>query len=290
MMVLVRDAKQRRAGVLGRIRDIHLAFERGIFGIAAVILFLLLWESLGRGWWADLLHIEALRVKPIMLSSPSTIAAAAWQMYFVTGEMWHHLHVSGLEFILAFLAAATFGIPAGLVAGRYRDLSYAVDPLLSALNATPQVALVPLVVLWMGTGLGARVFIIGLLMIVPLMMNSFAAMRTIEPKYLALAHSFGAGEWTVFRTIIVPAAIPFLLTGTRLAIGRGMIGVVVAEIYGAPIGVGFMINQAGQTFQTAKVFVGVLSIVVAGLVLSEAVRRIERRFERWRPQTQDLQP
>jgi NitT/TauT family transport system permease protein len=123
-----------------------------------------------------------------------------------------------------------------------------------------------------------------------LMINSFAAMRTVEPKYLTLAHSFGAGEWTVFRTIILPAATPFLLVGTRLAIGRGMIGVVVGEIYGAPVGIGFMINQAGQTFQTAKVFVGVLTIVVAGLVLSEAVRRVERRTERWRPQAQEQQP
>jgi NitT/TauT family transport system permease protein len=292
MTVLVkqRHAEPRHAGVLRGIREAYLTYERGILGVAAVTLFLLLWEGLGRGWWADLLGVGALRVKPIMLSSPSTIAATAWQMYFVTGEMWRHLGVSALEFVLAFLAAAALGIPAGLVAGRYRDLSYAVDPLLNALNATPQVALVPLVVLWMGTGLGARVFIIGLLMIVPLMINSFAAMRTVEPKYLTLAHSFGAREWMVFRSIIVPAAIPFLLTGIRLAIGRGMIGVVVGEIYGAPVGVGFMINQAGQTFQTAKVFVGVLTIVAAGLVISEAVRGFERRVERWRPQVQDQQP
>jgi NitT/TauT family transport system permease protein len=289
MTVLVKErhADQRQPGALRRIRDVYLTCERGILGAAAFTLFLLLWEGLGRGWWADLLHIGALRVKPIMLSSPSTIAAAAWQMYFVTGEMWRDLGVSGLEFLLAFLAAAAFGIPFGLVAGRYRDLSYAVDPLLNALNATPQVALVPLVVLWMGTGLGARVFIIGLLMIVPLMINSFAAMRTVEPKYLTLARSFSAGEWTVFRTVIVPAAIPFLLTGIRLAIGRGMIGIVVGEIYGAPVGIGFVINQAGQTFQTAKVFVGVLTLVVVGLALSEAVRGLERRVERWRPQAQD---
>lgn len=292
MTVLVRPryAEQGQAGVLRHIREAYLTYERGILGVAAFALFLFLWEGLGRGWWAELLHLGALRVKPIMLSSPSTVAAAAWRMYFVTGEIWRDLGVSGLEFLLAFLAAAALGIPLGLVAGRYRNLSYAVDPLLNALNATPQVALVPLVVLWMGTGLGARVFIIGLLMVVPLMINSFAAMRTVEPKYLTLARSFGASEWMVFRTVIIPAAIPFLLTGIRLAIGRGMIGVVVGEIYGAPVGIGFMINQAGQTFQTAKVFVGVLTLVAVGLTLSEAVRDIGRRVERWRPQIQDQQP
>jgi ABC-type nitrate/sulfonate/bicarbonate transport system permease component len=292
MTVLVKQryAEQRPAGAPHVIREVYLTYERGILGVAALTLFLLLWEGLARGWWADLFHLAALRVKPIMLSSPSTIAATAWQMYFVTGEIWRDLGFSGREFLLALLVAAALGIPAGLIAGRYRNLSYAVDPLLNALNATPQVALVPLVVLWMGTGLGARVFIIALLMIVSLMINSFAAIRTVEPKYLTLAHSFGAGEWTVFRTIILPAATPFLLVGTRLAIGRGMIGVVVGEIYGAPVGIGFMINQAGQTFQTAKVFVGVLTIVVVGLVLSEAVRRVERRVERWRPQVQEQQP
>jgi NitT/TauT family transport system permease protein len=292
MTVLVkrRYGERRRGGALDAVRGAYLAYERGILGVAAFTLFLVLWEGLARGWWGDLLHVGALRVKPIMLSSPSTIAATAWQMYFVTGEIWRDLGFSGLEFLLALLVAAALGIPAGLLAGRYRNLSYAVDPLLNALNATPQVALVPLVVLWIGTALGARVFIIALLMIVPLMINSFAAMRTIEPKYLTLARSFGAGEWMVFRTIVLPAATPFLLVGTRLAIGRGMIGVVVGEIYGAPVGLGFMINQAGQTFQTAKVFVGVLTIVVVGLGLSETVRRVERRVERWRPQAEEQRP
>ncbi|HTH97464.1 MAG TPA: ABC transporter permease [Stellaceae bacterium] len=289
MTVLVKPqaAEKRPPGVLDVIRDTYFAYERGILGVLAFVLFLLIWEGLGRGWWADLFHAESLRVKPIMLSAPSTIAAAAWHMYFVTGEMWRHLGLSGFEFLLGFLASCFIGIPAGLICGRYRDLAYAAEPLLNALNATPQVALIPLVVLWIGTGLGARVFIIALLMIVPLIINGFAAMRTVEPKYLTLAKSFGAGEWTVFRTIILPASTPFLLAGIRLSIGRGMIGIVVGEIYGAPVGIGVMINQAGQTFQTAKVFVGVLTIVICGLVLSEVVRRIERRVERWRPQIQE---
>jgi ABC-type nitrate/sulfonate/bicarbonate transport system permease component len=287
------SAAQHKTGMLAVLRETYVTFERGILGVLAVAVFLFIWEGLGRGWWADLLHpllgsgTDALRVKPIMLSSPSTIAATAWQMYFVTGEMWPHLALSGLEFIVAFAIAAVLGIPAGLISGRYRDLSYAVDPLLNALNATPQVALVPLVVLWIGTGFWARVFIIALLMIVPLLINGNAAVRTVEPKLLTLARSVSASEARIFRTIILPASAPFLLAGIRLAIGRGMIGIVVGEIYGSSTGVGVMINQAGQTFQTAKVFVGVLTIVVAGLVLSELVRRIERRVEIWRPQAQE---
>ncbi|MDQ0304953.1 ABC transporter permease [Ancylobacter polymorphus] len=273
------------------LRESYLACERGILGALAMAVFLVAWEGLARGWWADLLQpalgtaANVLRIRPIFLASPSAIAEMAFQMYFVTGEIWPHLGLSAFEFVVGFLIAASIGIPLGLVAGRYRLLSYAVEPLLAALNATPQVALLPLVVLWMGTGLPARIFIIVLLMIVPILINSHAAVRTIDPKWLRLARSFSASEWRLFRTIVLPAAVPFLLAGVRLAIGRGMIGIVVGEIYGSAVGVGVMINQAGSTFQTTRVFVGILTIVVAGLVLSEVVRRIERRVEVWRPST-----
>lgn len=270
------------------LRETYLAFERPILGCLAFLVFLLLWEGLARGWWAGMLEpvigeaAGALRIRPIFLAAPSTILSLSWQLYVVTGEMWRHLGLSAFEFVAGFLIAAAIGIPAGLIFGRYRLLSYAVEPLLTALNATPQVALVPLVVLWMGTGVPARIFIIVLLMIVPILINAHASVRTIDPKWLKLASSFSASEATLFRTIILPASVPFLLAGTRLAIGRGMIGIVVGEIYGSATGIGVMINRAGSTFQTARVFVGILTIVVAGLILSELVRRVERRVEVWR--------
>jgi NitT/TauT family transport system permease protein len=282
--------------IRARLRAFYLAFERGILGAVAIILFLLAWEGLARGWWADLLHpvigsaADALKVKPIFLASPSAIVATGYQLYFVSGEMWRHLGLSAFEFAVAFAIATMLGIPTGLISGRYRMLSDVVTPLLTALNATPQVALIPLVVLWMGTGLPARIFIIALLMIVPILINAHAAVRTIEPKLLKLARSMSASEAQVFRTIILPASMPFLLAGIRLSIGRGMIGIVVGEIYGSSVGVGVMINQAGTTFQTARVFVGVITIVMAGLVLSEIVRQIERRVEVWRQPSSDQRP
>ena len=170
-----------------------------------------------------------------------------------------------------------------LAAGWYRRLSYAVEPFLAALNATPQVAFLPLIVVWVGTGLGARVLIIFLLAVLPIAINAHAAVRTTDPRLVKVAASFSAGDWRLFRTIILPGAVPFLLAGLRLAIGRGMIGVVVGEIYGSATGVGAMINQAGSRFQTDKVFVGVLTIVAIGVLLVEIVQRIERRVEVWRP-------
>jgi ABC-type nitrate/sulfonate/bicarbonate transport system permease component len=266
----------------------YLAHERTILGVAALLILLIVWEGLGRGWWADLLSpllgraADALRLKPIFVSSPSAVAAAAWSLFFVSGTIWPHLAASGLELALGLSAAILIGVPLGLVCGRYRLPSHAVAPFVSALNATPQVALLPLVVLWIGTGLAARVFIIFLLCVLPLFINAHAAVRTSDPRLLTVARSFSASEAFTFRTIIVPSAIPFLLAGLRLAIGRGMIGIVVGEIYGGATGVGFMINRAGATFETDVVFVGVFTIVAAGLVLTELVRRIETAVGAWR--------
>ena len=266
----------------------YLAHERAILGLAALLAVLVAWEGLARGWWADLLApllgptAQALRLKPIFVSSPSAVAAAAWSLFVVSGKIWPHLAASGLELALGLGLSLLVGVPLGLVSGRWRALSHAVAPFVAALNATPQVALLPLVVLWIGTGLGARVFIIFLLTVLPLFINAHAAVRTTDPRLLTVARSFAASEFFTFRSIIVPSAIPFLLAGLRLAIGRGMIGIVVGELTGAAIGVGFMINRAGATFDTDMVFVGVLTIVAAGLVLTELVRRIESAVGAWR--------
>jgi ABC-type nitrate/sulfonate/bicarbonate transport system permease component len=265
--------------------------ERAILGGAMVLLFLLAWEGFERGWWTELLRpllgasAERFTLKSIFISSPTLVAQAAWRMFFVTGEIWRDLGWSGVGYTLGLAFAIAIGIPLGLAAGWYRRFSYAVAPFLSALNATPQVAFLPLIVVWVGTGLGARVLIIFLLAVLPIAINAHAAVRTTDPRLVKVAASFGAGDWRLFRTIVLPSALPFLLAGLRLAVGRGMIGVVVGEIYGSASGIGAMINQAGSRFQTDQVFVGVLTIVAAGVILVEIVGRIERRFDAWRPTT-----
>src|SRR6476661_9689139 len=267
----------------------YVAHERAILGTLMVILFLVAWEGLERGWWACLLHpllgasAERWQLKPIFISSPTLVAAAAYRMFFVTGEIWRDLAWSGMSYVLGLALAIAVGIPLGLAAGWYRRFSYAVEPLLAALNATPQVAFLPLLVIWVGTGVGTRVLIIFLLAVLPLAINAHAAVRTTDPRLIKVAASFSAGDWRLFRTIILPSTIPFLLAGLRLAVGRGMIGVVVGEIYGSGAGIGAMISQAGSRFQTDKVFVGVLAIVAIGVTLVEIVRRIERSVDVWRP-------
>jgi ABC-type nitrate/sulfonate/bicarbonate transport system permease component len=270
----------------------YARYERAILGAVMVLMALLAWEGLERGWWADALHpvlgesAERLQLERIFISSPTLVATAAFRMFFVTGEIWRDIAWSSLGYGLGLALAIAIGIPLGLAAGWYRRFSYAIDPFLTALNATPQVAFLPLIVVWVGTGLGARVLIIVLLAVLPIAINARAAVRTTDPRLIKVAASFGAGDVRLFQTIILPSAVPFLLAGLRLAIGRGMIGVVVGEIYGSAAGIGAMISQAGSRFQTDRVFVGVLTIVAAGMILIEIVQRIERRVEDWRPPVQ----
>jgi NitT/TauT family transport system permease protein len=276
------------AGVAGW-RRLYLAHERAILGTTVVVLFLMFWEGAERGWWADSLRpfigpaAARWQLKPIFISSPTLIARAAFHMIFVTGEIWPDLGWSSLEFVLGVGLAIAVGIPLGLAAGWYRRFSYAVEPFLAALNATPQVAFLPLIIVWVGTGLATKVLIIFLLAVLPIAINANAAVRTTDPRLLRVAQSFSARDWMLFRSIILPSAVPFLLAGLRLAVGRGMIGIVVGEIYGSAAGVGMMINLAGAKFETDKVFVGVLTIAAAGVMLVEIIRRIERRVEVWRP-------
>jgi ABC-type nitrate/sulfonate/bicarbonate transport system permease component len=273
-------------------QSFYLRHERAILGSAMVLLALLVWEGLERGWWADAMHpilgesAERLQLERIFISSPTLVASAAFRMFFVTGEIWRDIAWSAFGYGLGLALAIAIGIPLGLAAGWYRRFSYAIDPFLTALNATPQVAFLPLIVVWVGTGLGARVLIIVLLAVLPIAINARAAVRTTDPRLIKVAASFGASDVRLFRTIILPSAVPFLLAALRLAIGRGMIGVVVGEIYGSAAGIGAMISQAGSRFQTDRVFVGVLTIVAFGMILIEIVQRIERRVEGWRPPVQ----
>src|ERR1700756_1842723 len=208
----------------------YLAHERAILGTLMVLLVLIAWEGLERGWWADALRpllgdsAERFQLKPIFISSPTLVAAAAFRMFFITGEIWRDLAWSGAGYVLGLGLAIAVGIPLGLAGGWYRRFSYALEPFLSALNATPQVAFLPLIVVWVGTGLGQRVLIIFLLAVLPLAINAHAAVRPPDPRLVKVASSLGASDWRLLRTIILPSSVPFLLAGLRLAVRRGVIG------------------------------------------------------------------
>jgi NitT/TauT family transport system permease protein len=167
--------------------------------------------------------------------------------------------------------------------GWYRRVAYVLDPFVNAFYATPRVALLPLVVIWVGIGIWSKIAIVFLGAVFPVLLSTYSGVRTTDARLLRAARSFGADDLQIFRTLILPGSVPFIVTGLRLGVGRALIGVVVGELYAATAGIGFLISVAGNSFQTDKVFVGVLLIALVGIVSMELLGRLERRFERWRP-------
>jgi NitT/TauT family transport system permease protein len=251
----------------------YLNQERKILGTTAVILFLTVWELCGNVFQV---------INPMFMSAPSLVFKAAVQL-FTSGEIWNDLYVSGIEFFWGYALSVVFAIPFGIAIGWYKKFAYICDPFVNAMNATPRVALLPLVIIWLGIGIMSKIGIIFLGAVFPLLINTRDGVKTTPANLLTAARSFGASEWQIFRSVVLPSTVPFILTGLRLAVGRALIGVMVGELYAATAGIGFMITVAGATFQTDKVFVGVLIFAITGMLMTDVLDRIEHRFDRWRP-------
>jgi NitT/TauT family transport system permease protein len=158
-----------------------------------------------------------------------------------------------------------------------------LDPFVSALYATPRIALLPLMMIWFGIGLGSKIAIVFLGAVFPILVNTITGVRTINADFVKVARSFGSNDRQIFLTVALPSSVPLLLTGLRLGLGHALIGIVVVEMYGATAGLGFLIAVSGARFQTDKVMVGIIIIAALGVALTELLRVVERRFERWRP-------
>jgi ABC-type nitrate/sulfonate/bicarbonate transport system permease component len=289
----------------------HLAGQEGfLIGAVSVTLFLLFWEGVGRSWtyfgW-QLPFASALpQVNPMFTSSPSRIVQAADKLFFnpgisavfaglaagdlgaawtaiAKGSIWKDIAVSATELAWGYGLALAFGITFGLLCGWFRRVNYIFQPFVSALYATPGVALLPLYIIWFGIGINSKIAVIFMSAVFYPLIYALEGVKTADPNLLKAARSFGANDFQLLRTVILPGSVPFLFTGARLAIGRALVGVVVGELYAATAGVGYLITVAGATFQTDKVFVGVLIVTFCGVLLTVLLQRIEERFSTWRP-------
>ena len=264
-----------------RLHKFYLNQESKIIGTASVLIFLLLWEFMG-GALSVYNPIPFLRINPMFMSAPSLIFKAAVAT-FSSGEIYNDLKISSIEFFWGYILAVVVAIPFGIVTGWYKRASYLFDPFVNAMNATPRVALLPLVIIWLGIGILSKVGIIFLGAVFPMLINARDGVKTTPLNLINAARSFGASEWQVFKSVIFPSTLPFILTGLRIAVGRALVGVLVGELYAATAGIGFMITVAGATFQTDKVFVGVLIFAISGIILTDILDRVEHRFDKWRP-------
>jgi NitT/TauT family transport system permease protein len=237
-----------------------------------MLVFLAFWETSVALEW----------VNPLFTSAPSRIVRTGYDM-FADGSIYPHLEVSGTEFLLGYGAAIVIGVPLGILMGWYGRINAVLDPFVSALYATPRIALLPLLMIWFGIGLMSKVAIVFLGAIFPILVNTITGMRTLNADFVKVARSFGASDRQMFLTVALPSSVPLLLTGLRLGLGHALVGIVVGEMYGATHGLGFLIATSGARFQTDKVMVGIILIASAGVAMTELLRLIERRYEGWRP-------
>ena len=262
-----------RVAEASKLYKFYLNQEKKILGALSVAVFLAVWELLG-----GVLQV----VNPMFMSAPSLIFKAAVQL-FSSGEIWNDLYVSGIEFFWGYILSVIVAVPFGIAVGWYKRMAYIFDPFINAMNATPRVALLPLVIIWLGIGIISKVGIIFLGAVFPILINARDGVKTTPYNLLTAARSFGASQLKIFSSIILPGTVPFIFTGLKYGAGRALLGVVVGELYASTAGIGHMIAQAGNTFQTDVVFFGVLIFMATGLVVVALLDRLEQQFEKWRP-------
>jgi ABC-type nitrate/sulfonate/bicarbonate transport system permease component len=240
-----------------------------IIRLVSMVLIVGAWEVVGR------------RVNPLFLSYPTAIVKAGIVMT-ASGELPAALASSLRTLLVGFVTASVTGIALGLLIGRYRMMDAATDWLVNALYATPLVAVIPLVILWFGLGDSAKLFIVTILAVFPVLINTAAGVRNVPHALIDVSTAFAASERQVFVKIILPAAVPYMMTGLRLGIGRAIIGMVVAEFFTAITGLGAVIVKYGNQYDTASMFVPILVLMMLGVLLTSLVRRGEEMFAPWR--------
>ena len=246
--------------------------ETWLLGTVSMLAFLAFWEA----------SVVLKWVNPLFTSSPSRIVLTGSEM-FADRSIYDHIAVSGYEFVVGYGLAVVFGVPIGILMGWYSRLNAVLEPFVSALYATPRIALLPLILIWLVIGVASKVAIVFLGAVFPTLVNTITGVRTVEAEFIKVARSFGANDRQLFLTVALPSSVPLLLAGLRLGLGHALVGIVVGEMYGATQGLGFLIANAGARFQTDKVMVGIILIASAGVAMTELLRWIERQFERWRP-------
>jgi NitT/TauT family transport system permease protein len=252
----------------------YLRAHTWIVTLASLIVTFGVWEWYGRG------------VDPIFFSYPTAIVRAVPDM-ISTGVLGDAIISSCQSLFIGFVCAIVIGIIIGLVTGRYRLVNAALNAQITALYSTPTVALIPLLILWFGLGLQAKVAVVFLSAVFPIIIKTQGGTENVQGSLVEVGLVEGANEWQTFTKIIVPGALPYIMTGIRLSVGRAVVGMVVAEMFTAIAGLGGQIITYGNSFATDKLLVVVVVLALLGVILTQVTRRLEMLFAPWRAGSED---
>ncbi len=260
-------------GLMWRVFEPYSKRERIALGLVGFVGLIAIWEG----------AVQTGLIGRALISSPSRIWTVAVQD-FSSGIIWPHIITSLSEFGVGFIAALVLGIPVGLMIGWFPRVDHLMSGLLAGLNATPNVALIPLIVLIAGIGFESKVVVVFLSAFFACLITTYTGIRSVARRHLEITRSFGGSRWLAFRTVAIPSTVPFMISGTRIGAGRALVGVVSAEILAATAGLGLYINRSGIFLDTGRVMLGIILFGLIGLVFGEVLRAVEKRFEAWRPE------
>jgi len=238
--------------------------------LASVAIFFLIWQiAPALGW-----------VNGRFTSQPSQVLVAGWTE-LGTATFWNAARISFTEFALGFALSLAVALPLAALMVTSKIARYMIDPPLMALYIAPSLILLPILILWLGIGMASKVAVVFLGAFFPIAVNTMAGMRQVDPKLLTMARAFGASRSRLFYSILIPSALPSLLTGIRLGIGRGVLGVIVGELYAAQAGIGYQLSTYGNSMRIDLLLVYALVVSTFGYVLTEFVRLLEVQVGKW---------
>ncbi|HEY5378914.1 MAG TPA: ABC transporter permease [Pseudolabrys sp.] len=239
-----------------------------VIRLLSLIAVLTLWQIFGA------------KIDQTLFTTPAAITRAAVDM-IASGELWNYLAPSLIVLLIGLSMAVVVGILIGVLLARYWLLDLALGVYITFLYSIPSVALVPLIVLWAGFDISAKVIILFLFAFFPMTINTYQGVKNVDHKLLEVGRSFRCSERQLWTNIILPGALPFIITGLRLAIGRGLIGMVLADLYTAISGIGYLIVRTASTYEVDKMFVPIVTLGLLGVTLTAGVRFLETRVAPW---------
>ncbi|MFN8723499.1 MAG: ABC transporter permease [Rhodospirillales bacterium] len=241
--------------------------------IASVAVFFLLWQ----------IAPELGLVNGRFTSQPTLVLKAALEVA-VADDFLRHARVSLTAFAVGYGLAMLVSIPLGIVLGTSRIARHMLEPPLMALYIAPTLILLPVMIVWLGIGIASKIAVAFLGAVFPIIVNTMAGMREADHKLVRMARSFGASRFDVFTRILVPGALPSIVVGLRLAIGRAVLGVIVGELYVSQAGLGFQLTTYGAAMRIDRLLVYAIAVSIFGYTMTALVRAIEARLQRWRPE------
>lgn len=246
-------------------------YRKPLLGALAVVLFVAAWQAI----------FLVVPFNPLFITKPSLIASGLVDL-IGSGDLMHDLAVSSVPFFVGLGAAVLIGVPLGIVMGWRPRVGYALDPLMTIFYASPLVALAPLLVIFFGVGVAGKAVIVFTLSVFPFVFNATAGVHAVDRLLINVVRSLGGGEWDLYRKVIFPSVLPYVVAGARIAVGRALIGVLVGEFFAASEGIGFAISRFGDIFAIDRMFGCILTVMVIAVALTEGIRWAERAAFPWR--------